>query len=68
MNYKIIYNIPKYKFLNKKTATVYAQRYLTILRENAVPRLRKRYVLYAVKFMQDGAHSHTTSPVRSFLI
>jgi hypothetical protein len=51
-----------------KTATVNAQRYLTLLREKVVPCLRERDALSTITFMQDGATSHTATPVKAFLI
>ncbi|GFV14474.1 uncharacterized protein TNCV_166011 [Trichonephila clavipes] len=48
--------------------TVNAQRYLTLLRETAVPCLIQRGQISNVTFMQDGATSHTANPVKAFLI
>ncbi|GFU77312.1 DUF4817 domain-containing protein [Trichonephila clavipes] len=45
------------------TETVNAQRYLTPLRETAVPCLIQRGHISNVTFMQDGATSHTANPV-----
>ncbi|GFW82586.1 DUF4817 domain-containing protein [Trichonephila clavipes] len=50
------------------TETVNAQRYLTLLRETAVPCLIQRGQISNVTFMQDGATSHTANPVKAFLI
>ena len=51
-----------------KTITVNAQRYLKLFREKVVPCLREKDALDIVTFMQDGATSHTTNPVKEFLI
>ncbi|GFS69547.1 uncharacterized protein TNCV_3894071 [Trichonephila clavipes] len=48
--------------------TVNAQRYLTLLRETAVPCLIQRGQISNVTFMQDRATSHTATPVKAFLI
>ncbi|GFY03466.1 DUF4817 domain-containing protein [Trichonephila clavipes] len=50
------------------TETVNVQRYLTLLRETAVPCLIQRGQISNVTFMQDGATSDTANPVRAFLI
>ncbi|GFT23742.1 DUF4817 domain-containing protein [Trichonephila clavipes] len=50
------------------TEAVNAQRYLTLLRETAVPCLIQRGQIANVTFMQDGATSHTANPVKAFLI
>ncbi|GFX67167.1 uncharacterized protein TNCV_2185141 [Trichonephila clavipes] len=50
------------------TETVNAQRYLTLLQETAEPCLIQRGQISNVTFMQDGATSHTTNPVKAFLI
>ncbi|GFV18943.1 DUF4817 domain-containing protein [Trichonephila clavipes] len=50
------------------TETVNAQRYLTLLRETAVPCLIQRGQIANVTFMQDGATSQTANPVKALLI
>ncbi|GFX77245.1 DUF4817 domain-containing protein [Trichonephila clavipes] len=50
------------------TETVFAYRYLTLLRETVVPCLIQRGQISNVTFMQDGATSHTANPVKTFLI
>ncbi|GFT44098.1 DUF4817 domain-containing protein [Trichonephila clavipes] len=50
------------------TETVNVQRYLTLLREIVVPCLIQRGQISNVRFMQDGATSHTANPVKAFLI
>ncbi|GFV73800.1 uncharacterized protein TNCV_3543581 [Trichonephila clavipes] len=50
------------------TETVNAQRYLTFLRETAVPCLIQRGQISNVAFTQDGATSHTANPVKAFPI
>ncbi|GFY12322.1 hypothetical protein TNCV_284251 [Trichonephila clavipes] len=50
------------------TETVNVQRYLTLLRETAVPCLIQRGQISNVTFMQDGATSDTANPVKAFLI
>ncbi|GFV90293.1 hypothetical protein TNCV_4380081 [Trichonephila clavipes] len=48
--------------------TVNVQRYLTPLRETAVPCLIQRGQISNVTFMQDGATNDTANPVKAFLI
>ncbi|GFS51181.1 DUF4817 domain-containing protein [Trichonephila clavipes] len=50
------------------TETVNVQRYLTLLRETAVPCLIQRGQISNVSFMQDRATSDTANPVKAFLI
>ena len=54
--------------MDGKAVTVNAEHYLTLPREKVVPCLREKDVLAIVTFMQDGATSHTTYPVKEFLI
>ncbi|GFU44390.1 hypothetical protein NPIL_688821 [Nephila pilipes] len=51
-----------------KMVTVNAQPYLTLLCGKVVPCLYEKDALSAVTFMQDGATSHTSNPVKESLI
>ncbi len=50
-----------------KTATVTAERYITILRTKFIPALRKITDMDRVWYQQDGAAPHTANVVLNFL-
>ena len=52
----------------RKTCTVTSERYLTLLRDRIVPAFQERHELTVVTFMQDGAPSHISRDVKTFLL
>ena len=52
----------------KKTCTITAKRYLTLLHDHVMPALKERHAFPVVIFMQDGAPPHIATDVKTFVV